>query len=157
MKVLSIDPGYGRCGVAVVMKENGKERVLYSACIETSSTLSFVERLATVVETCERIILKEDLDGMVLEKLFFSTNQKTAMQISEVRGALISLSARHGLKLFEYTPMQVKSALGYGKADKKQVIKMIHMLVSIDKPIQHDDEYDAIAVGITHFAHSRTR
>jgi len=98
---------------------------------------------------------KEKPDSFALEKLYFSTNQKTAMQVAEVRGALISLATLQGVPVAEYTPMQVKSALGYGKADKKQVAKMLHMLVKIDKKITHDDEYDAIALGVTHLAHIR--
>ena len=155
MKVLAIDPGYGRCGVAVLMKDSGKERVLYSDCIETSAKLPFSERLVTVVRECERVIKKESPEHMAIEKLYFATNQKTAMQVAEVRGALIALAAGFGLPVSEYTPMQVKAALGYGKADKKQVAKMLHMLVKIDKPVRHDDEYDAIAVGVTHLAHAR--
>jgi crossover junction endodeoxyribonuclease RuvC len=155
MKVLAIDPGFGRCGVAVLEKENGKERLIFSECIETSSKLPFPERLAAVVYECERVIEKEKPEQVSIEKLYFTTNQKTAMQVAEVRGALIALAAQHGLKVSEYTPMQVKAALGYGKADKKQIAKMLHLLVKIDKPIRHDDEYDAIAVGVTHLAHSR--
>jgi crossover junction endodeoxyribonuclease RuvC len=156
MKVLAIDPGYGRCGVAVLEKNSGgKEILLYSECIETSAKLSFPERLHAVISECERVMQKEKPDSVVLEKLFFATNQKTAMQVAEVRGALISLATQNGLTVAEYTPMQVKSALGYGKADKKQIAKMLHMLVKIDKNIEYDDEYDAIAVGVTHLAHSR--
>lgn len=155
MKILAIDPGFGRCGVAVLEKQNGKEVLLYSECIVTSAKTTFPERLGVVISDCEAVLQKYSPDCVVLEKLFFATNQKTAMQVSEVRGALINMATRHGVKLAEYTPMQVKSALGYGKADKKQVAKMLHMLVKIDKPIKHDDEYDAIAVGVTHLAHAR--
>lgn len=157
MKVLAIDPGFGRCGIAILEKENGrsKETLIFSECIETSSKDPFPERLAAVVAECENVIIREKPDQMSIEKLYFATNQKTAMQVAEVRGALIALSARYELPIHEYTPMQVKSALGYGKADKKQVAKMLHMLVKIDKPIKHDDEYDAIAVGVTHLAHAR--
>src|SRR3954465_6841737 len=93
MKVLAIDPGFGRCGVAVIDKENGKERLIFSECIETSAKLSFPERLAEVIRECERVMQKEKPDAFALEKLYFSTNQKTAMQVAEVRGALIALAA----------------------------------------------------------------
>jgi crossover junction endodeoxyribonuclease RuvC len=90
---------------------------------------------------------------MAIEKLFFSGNQKTAMRVSEVRGALIQTATSHGVAVSEYTPAQIKNAAGgYGGADKKQVITMLHMLMKIDKDIKYDDEYDAIAVGITHLA-----
>jgi crossover junction endodeoxyribonuclease RuvC len=90
-----------------------------------------------------------------MEKLYFSTNKKTAMQVAEVRGALLGMAGSLGMPVSEYTPMQVKAALGYGRADKRQVAKMLHLLVRIDKSIQHDDEYDAIAVGVAHLAHMR--
>lgn len=156
MRVLAIDPGFGRCGVAVVEKEAGKEKLLYSDCIETSTTLPFPERLAAVVKECARLMKLHTPDTVALERLYMSKNQKTAMQVAEVRGALIGKAAELGLALKEYTPGEVKSAAaGWGGADKKQVIKMLHALLKIEKTIRHDDEYDAIAIGITHLAHAR--
>ncbi len=157
MRVLAIDPGYGRCGVAVLEKINGgKEVLLFSECIETSAKLTFPERLGEIITECAQILKQYSPDAMALEKLFFATNQKTAMHVAEVRGALIGLATQNGLVVSEYTPMQVKSATaGYGGADKKQIAKMIHILIKIDRPIKHDDEYDAIAVGITHLARAR--
>jgi crossover junction endodeoxyribonuclease RuvC len=155
MNVLAIDPGFGRCGVAVLEKDDRKVRVIFSECIETSAKLPFPQRLAYVAAECERVIQKEKPAVMSIEKLYFATNQKTAMQVAEVRGALIALAARYGIPVYEYTPMQVKAALGYGRADKKQIAKMLHMLIKIEKHIKYDDEYDAIALGVTHFAHSR--
>jgi crossover junction endodeoxyribonuclease RuvC len=157
MKVLSIDPGYGRCGVAILDRVQGKkETLVYSACIETSAKIAFIERLAQVITECERIITTHSPDHVALERLYFSTNQKTAMQVSEVRGALINMASRHGLPVHEYTPAQVKSAAaGWGGADKRQVAIMVRALIQMNSIPQHDDEYDAIAVGITHFAHVR--
>lgn len=156
MRVLSIDPGYGRCGVAILEKKNGKEFLIYSECVETSSKKTFPERLTEVLKACTALLEKHRPDAVALEKLFFSTNQKTAMQVAEVRGALIGMAGSAGIPVSEYTPMQVKNATtGFGGADKKQIAKMLHILVKIDKKIQYDDEYDAIAVGITHLAHAR--
>ena len=156
MRVFAIDPGFGRCGVAILEKTNGKERVIYSDCIETSPKLSFPERLSAVTKECTRLLHEHAPDTLALEKLYFSTNQKTAMQVAEVRGALIGMAARAGIPVAEYTPMQVKSAAaGWGGADKQQVVKMLHALIKIEKKITHDDEYDAIAIGITHLASAR--
>lgn len=157
MKVLAIDPGYGRCGVAVLERLPGqKEVVLYSDCIETSAKSPFPERLAGVAVECKRLIKKHRLDALAIEKLYFSTNQKTAMQVAEVRGALIGVATESGIPVFEYTPGEIKSAAGgSGRADKRQIITMLHMLVKIEKKIKHDDEYDAIAVGVTHLARHR--
>jgi crossover junction endodeoxyribonuclease RuvC len=154
MRVLSIDPGYGRCGMAVVDRgENGRDILVYSGCVETSAALEFTERLATVAGECGRLITQFSPDQVAIEKLFFNGNQKTAMRVAEVRGALIQSATSHGVTVCEYTPAQIKSAAGgWGGADKKQVIAMVRMLISIDKEVKYDDEYDAIAVGITHLA-----
>lgn len=156
MKVLAIDPGYGRCGVAVVEKNSGKEVLLYSDCIETSAKLNFPERLATIIDACAQLMKKHAPDCVALEKLYFTKNHKTAMRVAEVRGALISTASNAGLQVFEYTPGEVKSAAaGFGGADKKAVATMLHALVKIEKKITHDDEYDAIAVAVTHLARAR--
>ena len=156
MSILAIDPGYGRCGVAIVERNGYKERVIHSDCIETSSKDDFSDRLSAVIDHIDRLISAHSPTQLAIEKLFFSNNQKTAMRVSEVRGAIIGLAGLRDIPVFEYTPAQIKNAAaGWGGADKKQVIKMIHALVVIDKKIQYDDEYDAIAVGITHFAHYR--
>jgi len=156
MKVLAIDPGYGRCGVAVIEKKDQKEQILYSACIETSATSEFPERLATVAKECARLLRVYKPDALALEKLYITKNQKTAMRVAEVRGALIGAAARVGVPVFEYTPGEVKSAAaGSGRADKRAVIKMLHALVKIEKEIKYDDEYDAIAIAVTHLARVR--
>ena len=156
MRILAIDPGYGRCGVAVVDKTQGKEVYIYSDCIETSQQTRFEERLGIVANECMQLIEKFKPTAIAMEKLYFNNNAKTAMHVAEVRGAILHIATTHTLPVFEYTPGQIKSATtGFGKADKKQIIQMIHMLLHIEKPIARDDEYDAIAVGITHLAHAR--
>lgn len=156
MKVLAVDPGYGRCGVAIVEKLTGKEILVYSACIETLATKEFPKRLATVTDECARLLERYEPDALALEKLYITKNQKTAMRVAEVRGALINAAAQAGVPIFEYTPSEVKAAVsGFGSADKKAVIKMLHALVKIEKEIRHDDEYDAIAIGVTHLARAR--
>jgi crossover junction endodeoxyribonuclease RuvC len=156
MKVLAIDPGFGRCGIAVLSRSGGKDDLLYSDCIETPATNDFNERLLRVVTECARIARAYEPDAMALEKLYFQKNQKTAMHVAEVRGALINTAAELGIPLSEYTPGEVKvAATGWGNADKAAVARMVHTLLKIDKKIEHDDEYDAIAIGITHLARSR--
>lgn len=157
MKVLAIDPGYGRCGIAIVEKNgSARESVLYSTCVETSPAGDFGERLSAVVRECEKLIAKHTPDSIAIEKLYFTKNQKTAMRVAEVRGALIDAAARAGINVSEYTPGEVKAAAaGWGGADKKQVARMLHVLLKIDKPVRHDDEYDAIAIAVTHLARTR--
>lgn len=157
MRVLAIDPGYGRCGVAVVEKNGGgKEVLIYSACIETSAHDQFADRLSQVANECARLIKMHAPDCLAMEKLYFRTNQKTAMRVAEVRGALINTAQAAGLEVFEYTPGEVKSAAaGNGSADKKAVARMLHALIKIEKEIRHDDEYDAIAIAVTHLSRAR--
>jgi len=159
MKVLGIDPGYGRCGVAVVEKNNGgKEVLLYSDCIETSASDDFSVRLSAVAQECARLMGEHAPEVLAIERLYFTNNQKTAMQVAEVRGALLNTAARFGIAVSEYTPGQVKAAVaGHGGADKKQIASMLHMLLSIDKKIRHDDEYDAIAIALTGLATAHSR
>lgn len=157
MKVLGIDPGYGRCGVAIVEKNGGQKEILvHSDCIETGKDDEFGDRLAAVTNACARLIAEYAPDCMALEKLYFSKNQKTAMHVAEVRGALLERAASLSLPVAEYTPGEVKSAVtSSGRADKKQLASMLHMLMRIEKKIKHDDEYDAIAIAVTHLSRSR--
>lgn len=156
MKVLGIDPGFGRCGVAVVEKNGGKEVLLYSDCIETSAKAPFPDRLLQVADECARLMREYAPDCVAMEKLYFSNNQKTAMQVAEVRGALLNCAAGFGLSVSEYTPGEIKSAVASsGRADKKQIAAMLHMLIKIEKPVRHDDEYDAIAIAVTRLARTR--
>lgn len=154
MRVIAIDPGYDRCGVAVLEKQNGKEIVLYSTCIETSSTESFDERLRQIGEHVGAVIEKWQPNALALETLYFSKNQKTALSVAEARGVIVYTGACHNLKLYEYSPGTIKIAVtGVGNADKKQVMNMVPRLVSLPRTDLLDDEYDAIAIGITHLAH----
>lgn len=156
MKVLGIDPGFGRCGVALVEKTGGKEVLLYSSCIETSAQSDFPSRLLEVANECGRLMKQFAPDCVAMEKLYFSNNQKTAMQVAEVRGALINCASGFGIPVAEYTPGEIKSAVASsGRADKKQIAQMLHMLIKIEKKIEHDDEYDAIAIALTHLARAR--
>jgi len=157
MRVLAVDPGYGRCGVAIVDRSDNKETLTFSDCIETSSKDEFPDRLAAVADVISRLILEYQPSALAIEKLYFQKNQKTAMRVAEVRGALIETAARYGVPVAEYTPGQVKSAAaGAGNANKQAVAVMVRALLKINKEIRHDDEYDAIAIGITHLAHSRS-
>lgn len=161
MRVLAIDPGYGRCGVAVLEKSTiGREIILYSDCIETPAGEEFSERLRTVTQACRELVRQYQPSHLAMEKLYFQKNQKTAMRVAEVRGALLQLAADSALEVTEYAPGEVKAAVtGDGRADKHAVAKILHALVRISKRIEHDDEYDAIAIGVTHFAliNSRSR
>lgn len=153
MKVLAIDPGFGRCGVAVLLGAGSNATLLYSSCIETSSKDDFSSRLLIVANEISRVIKEFDPDTIAIEELYFTNNAKTALRVAEVRGMLIYLAVSLGVALVEYNPLAIKIALtGYGRATKEQVMRMVEKLVRFPEKKMLDDEYDAIALGLTALA-----
>jgi len=162
MKILGIDPGFERLGIAVLEKDKKKDKILFSECFKTSAKLAFPERLILIGEVIKKVIKKYKPEVLAIETLFFTTNQKTVMHVAEVRGVVIYECKSAGMKIFEASPPQIKIAItGYGKANKEQVMKMVKILVEIDKPKpsrggqESDDEMDAIAIALTASAHLR--
>ena len=157
MKILGIDPGFERIGIAIMeRKEKHKDSLIYSACFKTSAKIPFHERLTTIGNEIERIIRKYKPEALAIEKLYFTTNQKTVMGVSEARGVIVYSASRNGLEIFEYTPPQIKVAVtGYGKADKRMVMSMVPKLIDMDASINSDDELDAVAIGLTCLASER--
>lgn len=157
MRILGIDPGFERVGIAVLEKTTSKkEQILYSACFKTSASLDFSKRLSLIGEEIKKIIKKYKPEVLAIETLFFTTNQKTVMRVAEARGVVIYECAKRGMKIFEASPPQIKiAATGYGKANKEQIMKMVKLLVDIDNTKKSDDEMDAIAVALTASAHLR--
>jgi crossover junction endodeoxyribonuclease RuvC len=154
MIILGIDPGFERLGIAILEKEkNQKEMVVFSECFKTSAKLEFAERLQLIGEQVGKIIKKYKPDVLAIETLFLTTNHKTVMNVAEARGVVIYEAKKAGLRIFEASPPQIKIATtGYGKADKEQVMRMVKLLVDIDKTKKSDDELDAIAIALTGFA-----
>ncbi len=154
MRVLSVDPGYERLGIAVIEKEKGqKEKLIFSECFQTKASLPFPERLGKISEEIIRILTEYKPEFFAIEKLFFTNNQKTALLVSQAYGAILSLASQNKLIIKEFTPPEIKVAItGSGRADKRQITSMIPKLIEIRKEIKHDDEYDAIAIGLTFFA-----
>jgi crossover junction endodeoxyribonuclease RuvC len=157
MRILSIDPGYERLGVAILDKEKGQKEVLvFSDCIKTNSKDNFEDRLTQIGLKIEELIFIYKPTALSIENLFISNNQKTAMRVAEVRGTLIYICRKNNLSIKEFTPLQVKlSVTGDGKSSKDQMIKMVKLLIKGAKPDALDDEYDAIAVGLAFFAYTR--
>lgn len=153
-RVLALDPGYDRLGVAVVELENGKEKLIYSTCVETARDESLPVRLFQIGEHVEELILKYEPMAIGIETLFFNKNVKTAIGVAQARGIIIFLAQKLGCAVYEFGPQEIKVAVtGYGKSDKKAVIDMVKRLVTGAPTKARDDEYDAIAVGVTTLAH----
>jgi len=156
MRVLAIDPGFERLGIAVLErdKKTRKEILVHSECFKTKPSLPFSERLSLLGSRVREVIGKFEPEALAIETLFFTANQKTAMKVSEARGVVIYEASLAGLKIHEYTPLQIKVAVtGYGKATKNQVNDMVGKLIAVPKKISSDDEMDSIACGITCLAH----
>lgn len=156
-RVLGIDPGYERLGISVIEKTNHGEVLVFSDCITTQKEESPAIRLQTIADACKKIIEEYKPDALGIESLFFNNNQKTAIRVAEARGVVMVEASRHNMKVFEYTPSQIKVAVtGHGQSDKKQVMSMLPRLIKIEKEILFDDEYDAIAVALTCLACEKT-
>lgn len=158
MKVLAIDPGYDRLGVAIMEKNDNKELLIHSECIETSNEEELTQRLHTLGKRIEELLDAHKPDAVGIETLFFNKNIKTAIGVAQARGIILYLALKAGCKVFEFGPQEIKVAVtGYGKSDKKAVIDMVKRLVENVPNDALDDEYDAIAVGITCLAHYRAQ
>lgn len=157
MILVAIDPGYERLGIAVIEKKlKDKEKLLYSDCFQTDKKLHHHERLGLIGAEIAKVISEYKPEVLCLENLFFTSNQKTAISVAEARGVILYEASKNNLRVFEYGPGEIKVAVtGYGKSDKDQIIAMIPRLIKIGKNIKHDDEYDAIAVGLTCLAIER--
>ncbi len=150
MRVIAIDPGYDRLGVAVMEYQNGTECLLYSTCLESDKRQSLPHRIHTIGDSFLRIIEEYSPDTLAVETLFFNKNVKTAIGVAEARGALIYIARSTGCEIKEFSPQEIKTAVtGYGKSDKKAVIDMVCRLIKNAPPKALDDEYDAIASAVT--------
>ena len=154
MRVISVDPGYDRIGVAVLEYIEGKEKLIYSCCIQTNKSHTLLDRLQDMGQQFTSLLETHTPDTLGIETLFFNTNQKTAIGVAQARGIIIYLAQAAGCQVYEFGPQEVKVAVtGYGKSDKHAVIDMVLRLMPDAPKKALDDEYDAIAVGITCLAH----
>ena len=151
MIVLGIDPGYAIVGCGVVEYKNNHFRVLDYGAITTQAHTPFNERIEKIFDEAAELMIKYRPDAMAIEKLFFNTNQKTAIDVAQARGALVLAAQKNHIPIFEYTPLQVKqSVVGYGRAEKKQVQEMTRVMLNLEKIPKPDDAADALAMAICH-------
>ncbi len=151
MIVLGIDPGIAITGCAVIQEEKGKQKLLHSEAIITSSSLPTPKRLSHLFDLLALLIKSHQPDVAVLENLFFNTNAKTALIVGQARGAAIVAITQTKIPIVEYTPLQVKMALtGYGRADKNQIQQMVKTILHLPTILKPDDVADAAAIALTH-------
>ncbi len=151
MIILGIDPGYAIVGYGVVEYKNTRFRSLEHGAVVTKSGTDFNRRLEIIYDGVSSVLEKYKPDCVSIEKLFFQNNQKTAIGVAEARGVVLLAAQKAGVKIYEYTPLQVKSAItGYGKAQKYQVMEMTKRLLCLSEVPKPDDTADALALAITH-------
>ena len=151
MRILGIDPGFATVGWAVIDSERGNLYPVAYGAITTPAHTNFESRLLMIKQDMETIIEKYSPTEMAIEELFFNTNITTGIAVAEARGVILCTAYEKGLKISEYTPLQVKqSVVGYGKAEKHQVIAMVTSILNLKNPPKPDDTADAVAIAICH-------
>ena len=151
MRILGIDPGYATTGFGLIEAENGQFRLLTSGVVTTPADMEFPARLELLYDDMCRLIAELSPDCAAVEELFWGRNITTGIGVSHGRGVILLAIAKSGLPLYEYTPMQVKQAVvGYGKAEKRQVMDMTRRLLKLGEIPKPDDAADALAIALCH-------
>ncbi len=151
MRILGIDPGYATTGFGILEAGRGSVQLLNYGTITTPTTLSFPERLVVLYDDMVQLIETVKPDAVAVEELFWGHNVTTGIGVSHGRGVILLAICKSGAPLFEYTPNQVKQAVvGYGGADKHQVMEMTRRILKMEKAARPDDAADAIAIALCH-------
>ena len=151
MVILGIDPGVATIGFGIIRAERGKNTLIQYGVITTPPGIPLSERLVQIHDDMQQLIETFKPDEMAVEELFFSKNITTGIAVAHGRGVILLAAEKAGVPVFEYTPMQVKqSVVGYGKAEKKQVMSMTQRLLNMKEIPRPDDAADALALAICH-------
>ena len=154
MRILGIDPGYAITGYSIIDYIGNKFNLIDSGAVTTKAGLSFPVRLTKIYDDVSDIIDTYKPDAIAIEELFFNNNAKTAINVAQARGIVLTVGCKKNIPTYEYTPLQIKQAVaGYGRADKIQVQKMVKTILNVDKLPKLDDTTDSMAAAICH-AHS---
>ena len=151
MRILGIDPGIATIGFGLVESERGQVHMVTYGAITTPAGLPLSRRLLQIDRDMEELIGQLKPDVISIEELFFNTNITTGIAVAHGRGVILCAAERCGIPLYEYTPSQVKQAVvGYGKAEKRQVMQMVKMILKLKAVPRPDDAADALALAICH-------
>ena len=151
MRILGIDPGTGIVGFGVIDTDGRRHTLVDAGVIRTPANQDLELRLQTIYESLQEIIAETKPEIMVVEKLFFAKNVTTAMSVSHARGVIMLSGVQAGVKIVEYTPLQIKQALtGYGRAEKHQIQEMVRVSLRLKTIPKPDDCADALAAALTH-------
>ena len=157
MIILGIDPGFGRIGYGLIDYTNNRYKVIEYGCITTAENSYFPKRLNKIEEDLESILDRyPKIDAASIEDLYFNTNITTGIKVAEARGVIINSIAKHGIDIYEYTPIQAKQAItGYGRANKTQVMSCLKKFLKMENMPKIDDTADALALAICHTQYNR--
>ena len=151
MIILGIDPGLATVGWGVISTDGTRHKALAYGSLITPAGVALEDRLLQISNETDAILEKYRPDAMAVEELFFNTNITTGIRVAEARGVTLLCGRKHSVPIYEYTPLQVKQAVvGYGRAEKHQVISMVTMLLGLREPPKPDDTADALAIAICH-------
>lgn len=151
MRIIGIDPGTGILGFGVIDVAGGKTQLVDAGVIRTPAKQDDAIRLQTIFDELSQVIKETEPAEMAVEKLFFAQNVTTAMTVAQARGVVLLCGQQAGLKISEYTPLQIKQALtGYGRAEKKQIQEMVRAILQLKEIPKPDDAADALACALTH-------
>jgi len=158
MRIIGIDPGTGILGFGVIESNGGKNQLVDAGVIRTPVKEDDAVRLQTIYEEITDIISETKPQEMSVEKLFFAQNVTTAMTVAQARGVVLLAGMQAGLKIAEYTPLQIKQSLtGYGRAEKAQMQEMVRVLLGLKEVPKPDDCADALAAALTHAAAGKVK
>ena len=151
MRILGIDPGIAIVGFGLIESDRGAMRMLQYGAVTTEAGLPLATRLMQIEDDMRALIQQLQPDEIAIEELFFSKNITTGIAVAHGRGVVLCTAERLGVPIFEYTPMQVKQAVvGYGLAEKRQVMDMTKRLLKLKAVPNPDDAADALAIAICH-------
>ena len=151
MRVLGIDPGIATIGFGMLESENNRHKLIQCGVITTPAHTSLSNRLEQIYDDMLSILDLFHPDAVSIEELFFNTNITTGIAVAHGRGVILLACRKAGVKVYEYTPLQVKqSVAGYGRADKKQVMEMVKRICQLPAVPKPDDAADAVALAICH-------
>ena len=151
MRVMGIDPGSSCTGLGVIEEINNELKVVYWGSIKSKARQPFPKRLKFIYDELAAVIQKFNPDEVAVEDMFFATNVKSALKLGQTRGVAILSAVNEGKLVSEYSPLEVKqSVVGYGRAEKQQVQKMVTTLLKLKEKPEPFDASDALAVAICH-------
>ncbi len=151
MRILGIDPGIGSTGYGIIETDGSMHRAVLSGAIATQTRQPFQVRLLKIHQSLSQILSREKADVMAIEEVFHATNVQSALKLGHARGVALLVAAQLGLEVWEYSPLEIKSAVvGYGRAEKNQIQTMVRFLLGLPEIPSPDHAADALAVAICH-------